>query len=57
MGTTIIIYKDNWNLNFWNAEINFYFDGTGFTYKPNPMHEVMAPATFEWRLVNKPPSI
>ena len=51
------IKKDNKTQQFWNTGISFYFDGTGFIYKTNPMDQAMAPTAREWRLPNEGLSI
>jgi len=40
-------------INFWRNQISFYFDGTGFVYKENPMDEAFAPKAREWRQPNE----
>ena len=43
------IKSNNLGINFWRDGISFYFDGTGFIYKKNPMDQATAPNAREWR--------
>ena len=41
--------KANYSQEIWTEEIAFYLDGTGFTYKRNPLDQVRAPKARVWR--------
>ena len=45
--------KKNWIKNSGTLLSVFYFDGTGFMYKTNPMDQEPAPTAREWRLPNE----
>ena len=44
------IYQCKLGLGFWSSDISFYFDGTGFLYKRNPLEQDLAPGAREWRM-------
>ena len=43
------IYRHKLGLEFWRSGSSFYFDGTGFVYKKNPLDQALAPGA-EWRM-------
>ena len=45
--------KNNVSQEFFNYEISFYLDGTGFEYKRNPFDQACAPKSREWRKQNE----
>ena len=45
--------KNNVMQDFFNYEISFYLDGTGFEYKKNPFDQACAPKSREWRKRNE----
>ena len=47
------IRKQGITQDYWRYDISFYFDGTGFAYKQNPMDQAFAPKAREWRKPNE----
>ena len=43
------IYRHKLGLEFWRSGSSFYFDGTGFVYKKNPLDQAFVPGA-EWRM-------
>ena len=41
--------KANYSQEIWTEGIAFYLDGTGFTYKRNPLDQARAPKARVWR--------
>ena len=41
--------KANYSQEIWKEGIAFYLDGTGFTYKRNPLDQARAPIASVWR--------
>ena len=41
--------KANYSEEIWKEGIAFYLDGTGFTYKRNPLDQARAPKARVWR--------
>ena len=44
------IYRHKLGVEFWRSGISFYFDGTGFSYKKNPLDQALAPGARGWRM-------
>ena len=44
-----IIMNANYSQEIWTEGIAFYLDGTGFTYKRNPLDQARAPKARVWR--------
>ena len=45
--------KTNYSQEIWTEGIAFYLDGTGFTYKRNPLDQAPVPKAHGWRKKSK----